>query len=80
MAPSSFYRHFHHESTSRVMKIKARIASCRGVHLHWVDNYARFIARTSMYLNQEIFRQCYWTAHGVKVLLVFFIYLILLVP
>ena len=67
MATSSFYRHFQIESQGRVSAISEHILGGNGIHLHWIDNYARFISRSSMYLNQDLFRQCYWTAHGIKV-------------
>ena len=67
MATSSFYRHFQKESQDRVAAIKEHILGGDGIHLHWIDNYARFISRSSIYLNQDLFRQCYWTAHGIKV-------------
>ena len=67
MATSSFYRHFQIESQGRVSAITEHILGGDGIHLHWIDNYARFISRSSMYLNQDLFRQCYWTAHGIKV-------------
>lgn len=73
MAPSSFYRQVTSESQTRVADIKSRMLNGTGVHLQWVDNYARFISRSSMFLDQEMFRQCYWTAHGVKVLAYFFL-------
>jgi len=67
MSPSSFYRRITEESESRIVEITNRVSENHGVHLQWVDNYARFISRSSMFLNQEMFRQCYWTAHAFKV-------------
>ena len=54
MATSSFYRHFQIESQGRVSAITEHILGGDGIHLHWIDNYARFISRSSMYLNQDL--------------------------
>jgi len=35
--------------------------------MHWVDNYAKFYRASSMHFSRELQRNCYWTAHGVKV-------------
>ena len=50
MATSSFYRDFQKESQDRVAAIKEHILGGDGIHLHWIDNYARFISRSSIYL------------------------------
>lgn len=70
MAKSTYYRYLQADSKSRVDMIKERINKPNGIHLHWVDNYARFIARSAIHIDRELFRKCYWTAHAVKVVCV----------
>ena len=43
------------------------LSSDTSIHLHWLDNYARFMARQSISIAKELFLKMYWTAHGVKI-------------
>ena len=36
--------------------------------IHWVDNFCKCYAASSMFLNRDLLRQMRWTAHGVKTL------------
>ena len=36
------------------------------IGLHWIDNYAKCYAASSIYLNKELLRSMLWTAHGMK--------------
>lgn len=38
----------------------------RAPRLHWVDNYAKCYASTSMFSNRALYKSCLWTAHGMK--------------
>ena len=49
------------------MTLASALRAVGSVHLHWLDNFARYMARQSIYLNQKLFREMLWTAHGVKV-------------
>ena len=34
--------------------------------LHWVDNFAKYYASSSMFINKALMKECQWTAHGFK--------------
>jgi len=36
--------------------------------LHWIDNYAKSYAATSIFIHRDLLQKMYWTAHGMKAL------------
>ena len=63
---STFFRHFNSLMISQQQLVLHTLSTPTGVHLHWLDNYARHFAANGIWLNREVFNSMQWGAHGVK--------------
>ena len=63
---STFYRYFRRFAASAQDDIRAEVHDDIYPRLHWVDNFAKYYASTSMFANKSLLQSCQWTAHGFK--------------
>ena len=63
---STFYRRFINYSTNALQLVEAELLDDARPRLHWVDNFAKYYASSSMFTNRDLLKECQWTAHGFK--------------
>ena len=65
---STAYQRARCESAERRDAVLRIVSQDENPRLHWIDNYAKSFASSSIFMDKALFKQMLWTAHGMKVL------------
>jgi len=67
LSKATYYRRLKRFTSDARQRLFTSLQSPASVHVHWLDNYARFLARQRLRLNKDSYSKLLWTAHGIKV-------------